>query len=333
MNIHQLQQLFHSLPDSFVQEIGEKEFNTCWYGSSALDPRPMEVLDYSHPDAIIAEKVDVFFYTDIGFLKCGDSLLYDTVLCNFENGTLKYNENTVDILKGEILGFSPFERISKTESLNIVSNQLWKYFSSVSYWGWKNDMKYHAVEVLNKKFNLQRIEHDYLQEFGNEQDFENSVNKEMLKLLGMESEYQAHKNQFVLNRIENLINESFDSFNAENFLNTYQKHACIVRHKRHDGKHVYVFYIDSDDWSFEQLLLKNNIQIDYTTASWGTAGPGPRLLGNLGARYNLIFSRNHFSEDEIVPVDRIDFKLEPTDKRFLWHNQDDSYLLNRVVID
>jgi hypothetical protein len=110
MNIEQLQQLFSGLPESFIHEMKSKDFKTCWYGSSYLDKRPMELLDHSHPDALTDEKVDVFFYTDIDFffLKnriyterfSGEILFFNSLICKFN---LSFEDQKDYILNGNLI--------------------------------------------------------------------------------------------------------------------------------------------------------------------------------------------------------------------------------------
>ena len=86
MKIHHLQRLFEKLPMDVVEDLKDIDFKTCWYGSSGMDKRPMELLDFSHPDTLItnSDKVDVFFYTDIDFFLSG--FLFSTFLSVFLGG-------------------------------------------------------------------------------------------------------------------------------------------------------------------------------------------------------------------------------------------------------
>ena len=49
----------------------------------------------------------------------------------------------------------------------------------------------------------------------------------------------------------------------EKFIENYQFGATLVKHKANNNSNIYCFYIDCDDWTFEKLLIRENLKINY----------------------------------------------------------------------
>ena len=99
------------------------------------------------------------------------------------------------------------------------------------------------------------------------------------------------------------------------FIDNYQFGATLVKHKAYNNSNIYCFYIDCDDWTFEKLLIKENLKINYVAHWGGWAGPGPRCLGNLQVEYGI---------GDLQPInDEVDFNVIPHKlekmKEFNWH--------------
>ena len=123
-----------------------------------------------------------------------------------------------------------------------------------------------------------------------------------------------------------IINHGEVSF--DDFCQYYEYNITLVNHKAVDGSNIYCFYIDCDDWTFERLLLKEKVKINYLAHWGGWAGPGPRCLANLNADYFL----GNFQQGNMEP----DFEIKPFTteiiKEFTWKINDlNPHLFSKVV--
>jgi hypothetical protein len=292
MKINQLKRLIKYLPDSFLEEFKEKDFTTCWYASSGLDKRPMELLDYSHPDALTQEKVDVFFYTDIDFAFSEGNYFFYTKIIDFENGI--HDGYQIGIKKGiPELYLSEFQKstieqirtsyFSNTNFQNLFHNKFnSKLFSGKLIDTHQNNNWKKADEILNNA--------------------PESIRKKLYSDLGFQAQYIR----------------SYGSPSFELFMETYESVIWTVKHQRADRTFFYTFYIDIDDYTFEQLLIQKKLKIDFVGHWGGWAGPGPKLLGNLGCRYAL----GAITENEQNPILPDGHRFKPftlnEEMRFNW---------------
>jgi hypothetical protein len=293
MNIEQLKRLFSGLPDELMNHFGENNFKTCWYGSSALDNRPMELLDYSHPDTLItnSDKVDVFFYTDIDFFSLNNKLYYHNEIVDFQNSELKYHSRVKTIMKGEILYSGSLQNIDlngkylacrEVEQLNgwkiYVDGFNQDFFNNVTL-----DIK---SEIEKEKPKFAQDCRELFNEFKNLH-----TDSEFCKLIGLNNNKEEYVRECVVDKVNKLQERlQTDHTNAKRnyFLMNYPKTYSIVKYKRKNEETFYAFYIDLDDWTFERLLIGSALKINYVVKCLGGAvGPGPRCLGNLQADFAI----------------------------------------------
>ena len=303
MKLHQLQKLFKNLPLEFMEEIKEQDFKVCWYGSAGIDKRPMELFDSSHPDALIDETVKVFFYTDIEYITFVEKLVCGRYEADFENGTHHGYENMGGIKKGTISN-QQIEFVQNIKSC-VYSGNLDKYKD-----------KYHP-ELMSakmkalcdfKKNNLNDIPNDFV--LDDEDLF--FIDSGLLTLEQLKMSYEGDQRK----KKEEEVRKMKEDYFVEN----YEPGARLVRHKRNDGENIYCFYIDCDDWTFEKLLINENLKINYVAHWGGSAGQGPRCLGNLQVEYGI--------GDLQTINDEVDFNLIPHKlekiKEFNWHQIHDA---------
>jgi hypothetical protein len=264
MKVYHLRKLFKYLPEEFVADMGDKEFVTCWYASSAPDKRPMELLDYSHPDSLTKEKVDVFFYNDIEFY------------CNSnENSFFYYNGGLVDFINGKWL------------STNILVGHPNDYYLSFQ----PSLMPLIRESYIKNSYWMERIFGDY---------YKNEMFSSDQKLKFWKNNWaNAHS---IINSLddeakERYLKSSFDKQSSfithygkisfDFFIETYEPVVMLVKHQRFDRSFFYTFYCQIDDATFEKILINRKIKIDFAAHRGGYSGPGPKLLGNLGCRFAL----------------------------------------------
>jgi hypothetical protein len=306
MKIHHLQRLFEKLPMDVVEGLKDIDFKTCWYGSSGMDKRPMELLDYSHPDTLItnSDKVDVFFYTDIDFFFLknriysdhygGEILFIDSLICNFN---LEVREEKSYILPGDLICA---DLILKNRELvpNITEGIIGNTYTHKSENKSKIAEFWQIIEQLYPE-SLINEDYDFFQKLISFDSYETwkalggvGIKKEEKKLIidFIDLKYQKSKNTEL---------QHFD-------FNNYTYNAAIVKHKRVNGEPFYSFYIDIDDWTFERLLIKEKMKINYVSNNGGCAGPGPRCLGNLQAEYGIggFNPMNETTDFEIIPYQK-----------------------------
>ena len=298
MKIHQLQRLFRYIPDNIIQELKGIDFKTCWYGSAALDKRPLELLDPSHPDALISEKVQVFFYTDIEYAYLDGSFHSTYSPVDFEKG--QHAPYDFQGIKPGIMHPYPLE-FQKRHHDFINQNAL-----TVN----------HQEKFNRKYFNFKMIERKQSQNWKNADEILSNIDKQTKDKLMLDLSEQT---QYIINHGE----VSFDDF-----CQYYEYNITLVNHKAVDGSNIYCFYIDCDDWTFERLLLKEKVKINYLAHWGGWAGPGPRCLANLNADYFL----GNFQQGNMEP----DFEIKPFTteiiKEFTWKINDlNPHLFSKVV--
>jgi hypothetical protein len=303
MKINQLKRLIKYLPDSFLEEFKDKDITTCWYASSGLDKRPMELLDYSHPDALTNEKVDVFFYTDIDFAFSEGNYFFGNQIIDFEHGIHRdytngikegtpepyhseFQKGTIDQIRMGYISNANFQNCFQNKfDSKLFSNKLRERNRKNN---WKN-----ANEIINNA--------------------PESISEKLYSDLGYQTQYIT-------------LNESA-SFDL--FMNTYESVIWTVKHQRTDGTFFYTFYIDIDDHTFEQLLIQKKLKIDFAAHWGGWAGPGPELLGNLVCRYALgpiteneqnpiLPDGNRFMPFTLKEEMRFNWRLEQDDERIFY---------------
>jgi hypothetical protein len=266
MKIQNLQRLFEKLPLDFMDDLKDIDFKTCWYGSAGIDKRPMELLDPSHPYALIKEPVKVFFYTDIDYVTFFEKFLYFDNIVDFENGN--------DVKKG--LLYPELFLFQKRHRDLINQNAL---------------RQRHLHKFENKYFSHFMIEQHKQSNWKNADEILSNAPESITKKLYSNLSYQL---EYILNHGE----ISFDEFNQN-----YQFGMQLVKHQAHDGSNIYCFYIDCDDCTFERLLIKEKMKINYVVNNGGWAGPGPRCLGNLQVEYGI---------GGFIPIDEVtDFEIIP----------------------
>jgi len=265
MKRNQLQQLFKNLPLEFMEEIKEQDFKVCWYGSAGLDKRPMELFDSSHPDALIDETVKVFFYTDILYITFDEKLVYEGFEADFENETHPERyKNMGGIKKGSICN----------QQIEFVQNiKSYVYAGCKSGWGFVNSKIKELYDSIQKDFI--EIPNNFVSD--DEDLF--FIDSGLLTLEQLKMSYEEDQRK----KKEEEVRKMKEDYFVEN----YEPGARLVRHKRKDGENIYCFYIDCDDWTFEKLLINENLKINYVAHWGGSAGPGPRCLGNLQVEYGI----------------------------------------------
>lgn len=269
MKIHHLQRLFEKLPLDFMEDLKGIDFKTCWYGSAGVDKRPMELLDPSHPDALITEPVKVFFYTDIDYVTFFEKFLYFDNIVDFENG--------IDVKQGLM---QPELFLFQKRHRDFINQNAVRQRHQHKY---ENKYFSHFMNEQHKKSNWE-----------NADEIVKNAPESITKKLYSNLSYQV---EYILNHGE----ISFDEFNQN-----YQFGMILVKHQAHDGSSIYCFYIDCDDWTFERLLIKEKMKINYVVNNGGWAGPGPRCLGNLQAEYGLgcFATINEVTDFEIIPYEK-----------------------------
>jgi hypothetical protein len=269
MKIHHLQRLFEKLPLDFMEDLKGIDFKTCWYGSAGVDKRPMELLDPSHPDALIKEPVKVFFYTDIDYVTFFEKFLYFDNIVDFENGI----DAKQGLMQPELFLFQKRHR-------DFINQNALRQRHQHKY---ENQYFSHFMNEQHKKSNRE-----------NADEILKNAPKSITKKLYSDFGYQV---EYILNYGE----ISFDEFNQN-----YQFGMILVKHQAHDGSNIYCFYIDCDDWTFERLLIKEKMKINYVVNNGGWAGPGPRCLGNLQAEYGIggFATINEVTDFEIIPYEK-----------------------------
>ena len=312
MKLIQLQKLFKNLPSDFVKEINEQDFKVCWYGSAGIDKRPMELFDSSHPDALIDETVKIFFYTDIGYVTFVENLVFDHSKADFENGTHYGYRNCGGILKGSL----------NNNQIEFEDN-IRSYIHKNNYENYKGKFNTESMSVKMKalfdvkKNNLNDTTPNFV------------LNEMQSSLIEMGlSTFDELKTSFEEDQRKKM-QEQVDKIKEVIFVENYIPGARLVRHKRTDGVNIYCFYIDCDDWTFEKLLIQENIKINYVAHWGGWAGPGPRCLGNLQVEYGIGFiqSFNDECDFNVIP-----HKLENI-KEFNWRKSSpDERSLYRIII-
>ncbi len=278
MTVNQLKRLIRFLPESFLEEMKDRDFTTCWYASSGLDKRPMELLDYSHPDTLTDEKVDVFFYTDIDFFTSSNYLY----MFFYEGKVLFPN---LKKLNGTFTSLQSKEGEIIASNLELDTHQIYPELEVVEYYSSKRNFQNKVLEfqkICSEIFSADEINED------NDLFFERM---DAAMQLECESEICADFGIGLKNRelISNFIDLKLRNFVSDNIdWDTYKFGISMVAHQRADNSVYFTFYIDIDDSTFEKVLIKNELKIDFGSNRGGMgAGPGPRLLGNLGCRYFL----------------------------------------------
>ena len=324
MTIKDLQKLFNdSLPQTFINEIGDKEFNTCWYGCSALDPRPMEVLDYSHPDAITKEKVDVFFYTDIDFFSIKNCGFYHS----HSRGRVLFNRNCIQNFEGEDTHHNPWGyRLLKQKfschgiSINIGDldpNDIGKNFIP------------DKIDLKNQFEELYKIWNEVSPESREDWDWflETQDDNELSSVCARLGINPKEDMDVIIKFLELKWRAKNKEKNHEDY-SSYDFCTSLVMHTRNNDEPFYTFYLDIDNDSFEKLLIQNKLKIDYAARhnkGWGVVGMDK--LGDIGCRYSLGAGKKNMSNC-------LNYKLETTGKKFVWspHYENDLCELERVVI-
>lgn len=272
MTVNQLKRLIRFLPESFLEEMKDRDFTTCWYASSGLDKRPMELLDYSHPDALTDEKVDVFFYTDINFAFSNGEFYFDCTKVDFENG----------IHRGYQDGIKPgLPDLPLCAFQKSIKDFVYENFIFNGYYDQYFNRKYES-----KLFNNEVIEAHQKENWNNADEIINNspIRQKLLVDLGLQFEY-----------ILTYGNPSYQIY-----IENYEPSVLFVKHQREDGTPFYAFYFEIDDKTFESLLIQKKLKVDFAAHWGGWAGPGPCLLGNLGCRY-FLGSDPRFNLEQILP--------------------------------
>lgn len=318
MRIEQIKAVFQNLPPAFEEDLNNKELITCWYGSSALEPRPMEILDYSHPDAITHERVDVFLYTDIDFFINDHEILHSGIKCDLDNGRW-YGH--LRMLPGEFLG--KFDIPLEEEIRNQIPQVYMEWKAKYAHYI-EDDQEYSSELKL-------RIEQKE-SEFAEYIEFMKSINPEWeeeenfcvftLLLWNVQSSGKDFRRIVIDPAIQKLKLE----LRKEYIRRCYRNTGCVVRCTRSNGEPFYVLYLDMDDNTFETTALEAGWRIDYAIASRGWAGPGPKALADLGCRFSINYI-NPYPDQNIKP-----FKQLPTGRFFRWRSEQEIEQLMEIVI-
>jgi hypothetical protein len=259
MTVNQLKRFIRFLPESFLKEMKDRDFTTCWYASSGLDKRPMELLDYSHPDALTDEKVDVFFYTDIDFTFSNGEFYFDATKVDFENGIHRGYQDGIKPGLPDL----PLSAFQKS-----IKDFVYENFILNADFDQSLNRKYEAKLFTNEVIEAHRKEN-----WNNKGEIINNspIREKLLTDLGFQTGYiLTHGNPSYQIYIEN-----------------YEPSVVLVKHQREDGTPFYTFYLEIDDITFESILIEKKLKVDFAAHWGGHAGPGPRLLGNLGCKYFL----------------------------------------------
>jgi hypothetical protein len=260
MKIHHLQRLFEKLPLDFMEDLKGIDFKTCWYGSAGVDKRPMELLDPSHPDALIKEPVKVFFYTDIDYVTFFEKFLYFDNIVDFENDI----EAKRGVMQPELFLFQKRHRDFINQNALRINHQ--GKFNN-NYFNYLMNKKKDSVEFKTGKLEVDKKHRTFI-------------------------DFEPYKITF------------------EDYSELYEFGIRLVKHLANDGSSIYCFYIDCDDWTFERLLIKEKMKINYTVhLGQQVSGPGPRCLGNLQTEY-CICTSSRINETT-------DFVLTPFTKEFI----------------
>ena len=305
MKLHQLQQLFKNLPLEFMEEIKEQDFKVCWYGSAGLDKRPMELFDSSHPDALIDETVKVFFYTDIDYVKIVDRLIYFHDNVSFQQMDQNDYFKIGEIYQDLVCFNEGHEHYLKQNVFNQFSDR----YKQKVHWVVKDG-------IIKEGCNTQSIT-NIVNEI-NFQELYDEMSKEMAEL------YKIFENPDDLEIVFDLLKPTINSDKLKEknnqleakFIENYQFGATLVKHKANNNSNIYCFYIDCDDWTFEKLLIKENLKINYVAQWRGWAGPGPTCLGNLQVEFGIGEMYLQTINDE-VDFNVIPHKLDKI-KEFNW---------------
>lgn len=312
MKLIQLQKLFKNLPSDFVKEINEQDFKVCWYGSAGIDKRPMELFDSSHPDALIDETVKIFLYTDIGYITFVENLVLEYYKADFENGTHYGYRNCGGILKGSLYN----NQIEFDDNI-----RTYVYNENLENYKGKFNPKSMSVK-MESLFDIIKINlNDTIPNFVLNEYQSSSIEMGLSTLEYFKMSFEEDQRK--------KMQEQEDKIKEVIFVENYEPGARLVRHKRTDGVNIYCFYIDCDDWTFEKLLIQENLKINYVAHWGGSAGPGPRCLGNLQVEYGIGFlqSLNDEFDFNVIP-----HKLENI-KEFNWRkSSSDEKSLYRIVI-
>jgi hypothetical protein len=248
--------------------------------------------------------VDVFFYTDIYFFFLknriysdhygGEILFIDSLICNFN---LEVREEKSYILPGDLICA---DLILKNRELvpNITEGIIGNTYTHKSENKSKIAEFWQIIEQLYPE-SLINEDYDFFQKLISFDSYETwkalggvGIKKEEKKLIidFIDLKYQKSKNTEL---------QHFD-------FNNYTYNAAIVKHKRVNGEPFYSFYIDIDDWTFERLLIKEKMKMNYVCNNGGWAGPGPRCLGNLQAEYGIggFNPMNEATDFEIIPYQK-----------------------------
>jgi hypothetical protein len=275
MNIKQLTTLFSGLPSEIIKHFGDKEFKTCWYGSSGLDKRPMVFTDSSKPNTNFNDEIDVFFYTDIDF-----SIIYGALYSCYHKGKIifkEFNENVgieIQKLDGTI---SPMVENYALSGCEILADVSLNMGAIIPY----NDNNINS-EILTKSFTLRLKTNEYfsivselypeIYEVGSIEILE-KFDEGLWGQLGFgvnQSDRIKIKDWLDLKYSKKII-DARDTIHSKNFA----VKSKILMHTRFNGAPFFTFYIEIDDNAFEQTLLHHNLRIDYAAKSQGWAGPGP----------------------------------------------------------
>ena len=264
MKIHHLQRLFEKLPLDFMEDLKGIDFKTCWYGSAGVDKRPMELLDPSHPDALIKEPVKVFFYTDLDYITFNEKFVYFNNDVDFENGLCSRTEIKSGIDFSYQILFQKRHRDFINQNALRINHQ--EKFNN-NYFNYLMNEKKDSVEFKTWKLEVDKKHRTF-------------------------PKFEPYKITF------------------EDYSELYEFGIRLVKHVANDCSSIYCFYIDCDDWTFERLLIKEKMKINYTVhLGQQASGPGPRCLGNLQTEYCICTSS---------PINETtEFVLTPFTKEFI----------------
>lgn len=288
MKIQQLQRIFRYIPKNIIDNLKGIDFKTCWYGSAGLDKRPLELLDSSHPDALINEKVQVFFYTDIDYA--------------YFNGKLHLCNNPVDFENGH---FPPYD------FQGIKSGEMEQY---------PLEFQKRHLDFINGNAIIYRHQNKFDSKYFNANMIRNHQTKNLKKadeILKSSDARTYNKLRLDLSaQIGYVLSHGEISF--EDFCQHYQFFTALVIHKAIDGSDIYCFYTDCDDWTFERLLIKEKVKINYIANKGGYTGPAAEFLANLNAEYLLGYANPNNEET--------DFESKPYTteiiRTFVWSHLD-----------
>ena len=305
MTVNQLKRLIRFLPESFLEEMKDRDFTTCWYASSGLDKRPMELLDYSHPDALTNEKVDVFFYTDIDFTFSNGEFYLDCTKVDFENGI---HQGYQDGIKPGIPDL-PLCAFQKSIKDFVYENFILNGDFNQSF-----NQKYEAKLFTNEVIEAHRKEN-----WNNKGKIINNspIREKLLTDLGLQTGYiLTHGNPSYQIYIEN-----------------YEPSVVLVKHQREDVTPFYTFCLEIDDKTFESILIQKKLKIEFAAYCRGHyVGPGPRLLGNLGCRY-FLGDDPKFNLEQILLVnpDYVNYDMNHL-REFNWREENDMRIFWEVLV-